>query len=177
MWASVLLSAGWLQNMAFLVKWTTGPMVYVLWFRVISKTINKFSNDIIQYAPPASQIKSVEIIPKPVNGYNNFTISKSKPVDAEITEISPDIAVCPDCLQDLETDPERIDYPFINCTNCGPRFTIIEDTSLRPAFNHNEEFPDVQHCQSEYNDILDRRFHAQPIACNSCGPELHLPGL
>lgn len=135
------------------------------------KTINRFRNDIILNAPPASQIKSVKINPKPVNGYVNFMIAKSKPADAEITEISPDIAVCPDCLHDLETDPERIDYPFINCTNCGPRFTIIEEIPYDRPLTTMKNFRMCRHCQSEYNDILDRRFHAQPIACNSCGPE------
>lgn len=135
------------------------------------KTINRFSNDIIQNAPPASQIKSLEINPKDVNGYVDFKITKSKPVDAEITEISPDIALCPDCLLDLETDPERIDYPFINCTNCGPRFTIIEELPYDRPLTTMKNFRMCQHCQSEYNDILNRRFHAQPIACNSCGPE------
>jgi len=90
------------------------------------KTIDRFSNDILQNAPPASQIKSIEINATQFSGYDSFKIAASKTVDNKITEVSPDIAVCNDCLEDMEKDPERIDYPFINCTNCGPRFTIIE---------------------------------------------------
>ena len=90
------------------------------------RTVDKFCNDILGNAPLASQIKSIEINPKTIEGYNSFSIVKSKIVDDLITEISPDIAICAECLEDLDTDPQRINYPLINCTNCGPRFSIIE---------------------------------------------------
>ena len=134
------------------------------------KTIDRFSNDILQYAPPASKIKSIEIKAIQINGYNSFKIGRSKTIDNQITEISPDIAVCNDCLEDMENDPERIDYPFVNCTNCGPRFTIIEGLPYDRPKTTMKSFSMCENCNSEYNDILDRRFHAQPIACNSCGP-------
>ncbi len=134
------------------------------------KTIDRFSNDILQQAPPASQIKSIEINSTQLSGYNSFKIAGSKTIDNQITEISPDIAVCNDCLQDLEKDPKRVDYPFVNCTNCGPRFTIIEGLPYDRPKTTMESFKMCKNCNSEYNDILDRRFHAQPIACNSCGP-------
>ena len=137
------------------------------------KTIDRFSNDILENAPPASQIKSIEVNPKPVDGYDNFSIVGSKIIDNQITEISPDIAVCPDCLNDLSSDHRRIDYPFINCTNCGPRFTIIEGLPYDRTKTTMKDFKMCDRCDSEYNNILDRRFHAQPIACNSCGPEYH----
>ena len=70
----------------------------------------------------------------------------------------------------MESDPERIDYPFVNCTNCGPRFTIIEGLPYDRPKTTMKNFRMCENCNSEYNDILDRRFHAQPIACNSCGP-------
>jgi len=79
------------------------------------KSIDKFSNDILQLAPPASQIKSIEINQVMINGYDCFKISASKTIDNQITEVSPDIAVCDECLKDMEKDPARIDYPFINC--------------------------------------------------------------
>jgi hydrogenase maturation protein HypF len=134
------------------------------------KTIDLFGNDILQNAPPASKIKSIKISPRQINGYNTFKISESKTVDNQITEISPDIAVCNDCLEDLENDPERIDYPFVNCTNCGPRFSIIEGLPYDRPKTTMKNFRMCDNCTSEYNNILDRRFHAQPIACNSCGP-------
>ncbi|MCK7535787.1 MAG: hypothetical protein MZV63_34765 [Marinilabiliales bacterium] len=91
-----------------------------------------------------------------------------------ITEVSPDIAVCEECLADLACmTPERIDYPFINCTNCGPRFTIIKALPYDRANTTMDPFGMCHRCAAEYNDILDRRFHAQPVACNSCGPEYY----
>ncbi|MCJ7448810.1 MAG: carbamoyltransferase HypF [Bacteroidales bacterium] len=134
------------------------------------KTIDRFSNDILQNAPPASQIKSIEINLTYFTGYDSFKITGSKTINNQITEISPDIAVCEECLNDLGKDPERIDYPFINCTNCGPRFTIIEGLPYDRPTTAMKNFRMCRNCNSEYNDILNRRFHAQPIACNSCGP-------
>ena len=134
------------------------------------KTIDRFSNDILQLAPPASQIKSIEINQADIPVFEDFKITGSKIHDNQITEISPDIAVCPECLDDLEKDPSRIDYPFVNCTNCGPRFTIIERLPYDRPKTTMKSFRMCSKCKSEYNDILDRRFHAQPIACNSCGP-------
>ena len=134
------------------------------------KNITDFCDDIIKNAPPASQIKSIERKQKPVNGYRKFNISASKNAENQITEISPDIAICADCLDDLDHDPERIDYPFINCTNCGPRFTIIEDLPYDRDKTSMKNFKMCANCSSEYNDILNRRFHAQPVACNKCGP-------
>ena len=134
------------------------------------KTVDLFGDDILQYAPPASQIKSLEIRSAQIDNYNNFRITSSKTIENQITEISPDIAVCADCLEDMESDPERIDYPFVNCTNCGPRFTIIEGLPYDRPKTTMKSFRKCGNCDNEYNNILDRRFHAQPIACNSCGP-------
>jgi hydrogenase maturation protein HypF len=134
------------------------------------KTIDQFSNDILLYAPPVSKIKSIEIKPAQINVFSSFKIVSSKAIDNQITEISPDIAVCNDCLEDMVNDPERIDYPFVNCTNCGPRFTIIEGLPYDRPKTSMKSFRMCKNCKSEYNDILNRRFHAQPIACNSCGP-------
>lgn len=134
------------------------------------RTIDKFSKDILQFAPPASKIKSFEIKPVQINGYNSFKIVRSKSIDNKITEISPDIAVCSDCLTDMGNDPERIDYPFVNCTNCGPRFSIIEGLPYDRPMTSMKSFTMCENCNSEYNNIQNRRFHAQPIACNSCGP-------
>ena len=134
------------------------------------KSINKFSNDIIQLAPPASHIKSIDISQVMLNGYDSFRISQSKIINNHITEVSPDIAICDECLDDMENDPARIDYPFVNCTNCGPRFTIIEQLPYDRPGTTMKSFTMCPKCKSEYENMLDRRFHAQPIACNSCGP-------
>lgn len=134
------------------------------------KEIAGFCEDIIKNAPPASQIKSIEKKQKKVNGYRKFSITTSKNSDNQITEISPDIAVCEDCLHDLDHDRERVNYPFINCTNCGPRFSIIEELPYDRDKTSMKDFKMCNDCSTEYNDILDRRFHAQPVACNKCGP-------
>ena len=133
-------------------------------------TASSFGREVLINAPPASQIKSIEINKTSVNGYNSFRITKSERINDRITEISPDIAVCDECLSDMNNDPSRIDYPFINCTNCGPRFTIINDLPYDRHYTSMKSFPMCEKCYSEYNDVNDRRFHAQPIACNSCGP-------
>lgn len=137
------------------------------------KKIDSLCNDILQHAPPASKIKSIEINPVRINGFDSFKIAGSKTIDNQITEISPDIAVCDDCLKDLERDRERINYPFVNCTNCGPRFSIIEGLPYDRSKTTMKSFIMCENCNSEFSDILDRRFHAQPIACNSCGPVYH----
>jgi hydrogenase maturation protein HypF len=134
------------------------------------KTIEKFSNDILKYAPPASRIKSLEVKPKPFFGFEKFNISPSRVIDEQITEVSPDIAVCDECLTDMSSDSGRIDYPLINCTNCGPRFSIIRTLPYDRPGTTMDEFIMCGKCRSEYNDIFDRRFHAQPVACNECGP-------
>jgi hydrogenase maturation protein HypF len=137
------------------------------------KTIDQFGNDILQHAPPASKIKSIDIKATQINAYSDFSIVSSKTTEDHITEISPDIAVCNDCLEDIDSDPDRMNYPFVNCTNCGPRFTIIEGLPYDRQKTTMKSFIMCINCDEEYNDILDRRFHAQPIACNSCGPVYH----
>ena len=89
----------------------------------------------------------------------------------KVTEISPDIAICSDCIEDMKSQSHRINYPFINCTNCGPRFSIIQDLPYDREKTTMSKFPMCDVCKGEYEDILDRRFHAQPVACSQCGPE------
>ncbi|NTW32277.1 MAG: carbamoyltransferase HypF, partial [Bacteroidetes bacterium] len=134
------------------------------------ETVDKFVELLYNTAPPASNIESVNIETSDFSGFRNFEIVKSKNTSDAVTEISPDIAVCADCLHDLKTQKHRIDYPFINCTNCGPRFTIIKELPYDRVKTTMNEFPMCSTCNNEYTDISDRRFHAQPIACNDCGP-------
>lgn len=135
------------------------------------KSVEAFRRDILENAPPASSIRSIEVSKQKINGYDTFSISESKNFDDRITEISPDIAVCSECLEDMSKDHGRIDYPFVNCTNCGPRFTIVTGLPYDRSKTTMLKFSMCMKCASEYNNIFDRRFHAQPIACNSCGPK------
>lgn len=138
------------------------------------ETVGHFITDLREMAPPAANIKSVVVRKTETRSYSNFTITSSRDCDESITEISPDIAVCDDCLVDLQSDPGRIDYPFVNCTNCGPRFTIIKALPYDRVATTMAPFVMCSRCLAEYNDMSDRRFHAQPVACNSCGPEYTL---
>ncbi|MRR21002.1 carbamoyltransferase HypF, partial [bacterium] len=133
-------------------------------------TAEKFMGDIRALAPPAANIKSVEARKTEIRSYSDFTITPSRDNEETVTEVSPDIALCEECLADLESDPRRIDYPFINCTNCGPRFTIIKALPYDRALTTMAPFGMCHNCAAEYSNISDRRFHAQPVACNICGP-------
>jgi len=125
-------------------------------------------------APPASQIDSVVVSEIEWQRFSDFSIVKSTDISDNITDVSPDIAVCGDCLDDMKTQPHRLAYPFINCTNCGPRFTIIRDLPYDRVKTTMDVFEMCSVCKAEYTHILDRRFHAQPVACNTCGPEYTL---
>ena len=134
----------------------------------------QFIRDIATKAPPASGIENIEQEEIIYNGFDSFFIKKSTDDLQGITEISPDIAVCSDCLDDLKNQPSRINYPFTNCTNCGPRFTIIKDLPYDRHKTTMDVFEMCPDCRKEYTDVLDRRFHAQPVACNHCGPKYEL---
>ena len=140
-----------------------------------SVELQQFLEAIEGQAPAASVIRSVDSTPAPPGNYSRFIIKKSEDTSEEVTDISPDIAVCEECLEDMKQQKHRLDYPFINCTNCGPRFTIISDLPYDREKTTMKVFPMCETCASEYKDILDRRFHAQPVACNVCGPhyEMH----
>ena len=134
------------------------------------ETVVQFIDDIRALAPPAANIKSVEVRKTETRSYSDFTITSSRDYEESITEVSPDIAVCDECLADLVSDPGRIDYPFVNCTNCGPRFTIIKALPYDRVATTMAPFGMCHRCAAEYHDMSDRRFHAQPVACNNCGP-------
>lgn len=136
--------------------------------------IERFLNDITLKAPPAAMINTVDASPAQPQDHAAFIITKSSDDNQGVTEISPDIAVCDDCLDDMKRQPHRIGYPFTNCTNCGPRFTIIKDLPYDRDKTTMGVFEMCPQCRSEYSDVLDRRFHAQPVACNHCGPEYTL---
>lgn len=132
--------------------------------------VNEFIENLKLSNPPASEIQSIRVEEVKWHEYNGFKILKSRNVSDQITLISPDIAVCNDCLHDMESQPNRRDYPFTNCTNCGPRFTIVRDLPYDRSNTTMEPFEMCDSCKAEYEDVLDRRFHAQPVACKKCGP-------
>lgn len=108
-----------------------------------------------------------------VGGEPVFSITPSRPGSYEITQVSPDIAVCPACLEDRRKQPHRLQYPFINCTHCGPRFSIVRDLPYDRERTTMAAFEMCPVCRREYVAVTDRRFHAQPVACNQCGPSYY----
>ena len=130
----------------------------------------KFKQSILDHAPAAANIESLRMMPTSPEVLEGFAIKSSGDVSGSITEIGPDIAVCPDCLSDLKQQPNRINYPFINCTHCGPRFTIIRDLPYDRPRTTMDAFAMCPECRAEYENVHDRRFHAQPVACKHCGP-------
>ena len=138
-----------------------------------SGAIRAFLEELPQAAPPLAVIEEILCREIPVRGFTDFTIIGSERQAERNTLISPDISICPDCMRELR-DPEdrRFGFPFINCTNCGPRFTIIEDVPYDRPKTSMKDFPMCPACEREYHDIENRRYHAQPDCCPACGPEI-----
>jgi hydrogenase maturation protein HypF len=140
-------------------------------------SILAFYRSIETNKPPAASIDSVKIKYLKKNfKYTGFSISASKP-SAELKAVPPDLAICPDCLSELFDKKDRRHlYPFINCTNCGPRFTIILDTPYDRKNTTMNDFRMCPDCAAEYENIKNRRYHAEPNACPVCGPAVFLKG-
>ncbi len=124
--------------------------------------------------PPAlakiDQVLSTSVQPE---NFTEFTILPSLAEEGQFVPISPDMSICPDCQRELfDPSNHRYRYPFINCTNCGPRFSIIRDIPYDRPKTTMAGFKMCPTCEKEYHDPLDRRFHAQPIACDDCGPQI-----
>ena len=140
--------------------------------------LDAFVAALSEHAPAAARVERVDIADLGPGGWSaageqGFRIVASQDQTAHTTLVSPDIATCDDCLREL-FDPadRRYHYPFINCTNCGPRFTIIRSLPYDRAATSMDCFPMCPKCAAEYADPLDRRFHAQPDACFDCGPHI-----
>ncbi len=137
--------------------------------------LSAFERDLTTEAPVLARIESVESSSAEPAQAAGFEIRTSERDPGESTLICPDVAICPDCLAEfLDPSDRRYRYPFINCTNCGPRFSIIEGTPYDRPATSMRVFRMCERCQAEYDDPLDRRFHAQPNACPECGPALEL---
>lgn len=138
--------------------------------------VQDFLKELPQKAPCHSKIESIDTTKQPLENWNSFTIQESKS-GIHQTLISPDMAPCQDCVNEM-LDPKnrRFGYPFINCTNCGPRYTIVKDIPYDRKNTTMKEFTMCSLCQQEYEDLQDRRYHAQPNACANCGPTLFYQG-
>ncbi len=137
--------------------------------------LTRFREALTAELPPLARIDHLEASRRPPNGFKRFDILASMPEEGAFQPISPDMAICPDCLRELFNPADRrYRYPFINCTHCGPRYTIIRDIPYDRPLTTMAGFPLCEQCASEYRNPLDRRFHAQPIACPECGPHLWL---
>ena len=137
--------------------------------------IDHFYGELKTDAPPLARIEYTSIDYLPPHGYTKFEIRPSISQTGKYALISPDIATCSDCLTEIMDPADRRHYyPFTNCTNCGPRFTIIEDIPYDRPLTTMRNFKMCPECQAEYDDPGNRRFHAQPNACPICGPRLEL---
>jgi len=158
--------AGFVQNTSFGVE---------LEVQGLPDEVGAFFQALNQEAPPLAYISKVDTFPSASNGEKEFVIRTSSGLEARTALISPDVAVCQDCLAEmLDPSDRRYLYPFINCTNCGPRYTIIEDIPYDRHKTSMRVFSMCPRCEAEYHDPSNRRFHAQPNACPICGPRVSL---
>lgn len=141
-------------------------------------SLQGFVTAIQSNAPRLARINEVTVVESVFTGYEDFTIIPSERTGKSSLVIPVDSAVCPDCLREMR-DPNhfRYQYPFINCTQCGPRYTIIDSLPYDRPFTSMKEFEMCQVCEAEYNDPLNRRHHAQPISCDACGPKVTLASI
>ena len=135
--------------------------------------LNHFLNELTTRPPLLARIDQIDSTNIPFEIIKGFSINTSQADVGQFLPVSPDMSICPDCLKEL-FDPKdrRYRYPFINCTNCGPRFSIVRDIPYDRPLTTMAAFPLCPTCEKEYNDPSNRRFHAQPVACPDCGPRL-----
>ena len=140
-----------------------------------SQSLDRFLDELADSPPPLARIDELRWSSRPARGDPSFRIEPSERDDASPIFISPDVATCDDCLAEL-FDPRdrRYRYPFLNCTNCGPRLTIITGSPYDRERTSMASFAMCPACRAEYDDPGNRRFHAQPTACPACGPRLRL---
>jgi len=141
----------------------------------LEASVQAFIRDITAKAPPLAVIERIESNLLPPVGYRSFIIESSQNSDVGFVLVSPDICTCQDCLREVfDPSDRRFLYPFTNCTNCGPRFTIIQDIPYDRPKTTMKAFAMCPSCEAEYHDPSNRRFHAQPNACPQCGPRVWL---
>lgn len=155
---------GWIRNLS------SGVEIHV---NGSARDIDLFIKQVKINPPPLAKVDHFEVFDTPLDASTTFEILASIPTEGDFVPISPDLATCPDCLKELQ-DPKdrRYRYPFINCTNCGPRFTIIKDIPYDRPKTTMSAFEMCSQCKAEYENPTNRRYHAQPTACPTCGPHV-----
>ncbi|MGA9473717.1 MAG: carbamoyltransferase HypF [Terriglobales bacterium] len=140
--------------------------------------LQAFVRDLKAQPPPAANIAEIDVQPAELVGLREFTIRTSQRKERPTVRISPDLPVCDDCLKELfNPADQRYWYPYINCTNCGPRYTVVRALPYDRANTTMKDWPLDDYCTAEYSDPGNRRFHAQPVACSACGPCFYLQPL
>jgi hydrogenase maturation protein HypF len=136
--------------------------------------LQAFLDELKAQPPAAASIVTVRVLPVEATGFREFLILTSKHESKPTVRISPDLPVCEACLRELfDTRNRRYLYPYINCTNCGPRYTVIRSLPYDRANTTMAQWPLDSYCAGEYEDPANRRFHAQPVACPKCGPHYY----
>lgn len=135
--------------------------------------LNELLKELKNNPPPLSRIENITVTEKQLMNYDKFFIKASEEKEEKITLVSPDMSICSQCRDDIfDKNNRRYRYPFTNCTNCGPRFTIIKSIPYDRIKTTMSKFPMCGDCTNEYTDPTNRRFHAQPNACDKCGPHV-----
>ena len=141
--------------------------------KAVAIFLEQFQRRIQTEKPSIAIVQSIESSFLDAIGYDTFEICESEERGNKTAFILPDIATCADCLREIfDLNNRRFRYPFTNCTNCGPRFSIVEALPYDRSNTSMKKFAMCHECEAEYHDPLDRRFHAQPNACPKCGPHL-----
>ncbi len=161
--ASDLGMNGWVENR------NTGVVVVL---NGSEEEILHFREKVLELAPAAASIESVEYGEIKREAMAGFEIRDSSDVSDSITEISPDIAVCQECLEDMKSQEHRIGYPLINCTHCGPRFSIVRELPYDRQHTSMEVFEMCPLCRTEYQNIRDRRFKPNRLPVTIAGPHI-----
>jgi len=138
-------------------------------------SVDNFINTLKKDPPPLAIIDSIDIKEKQLQEYTSFEIIESKNTSNKSTIISPDMSICDDCIEDINNEDNfRFEYGLTNCTNCGPRYSIIETVPYDRCNTSMKNFTMCMTCEEEYLNPLDRRYHAQPVSCETCGPKIAL---
>ena len=166
--AASLELSGWVNNTADgVVVEVEGP----------AGAVDEFLRRLEAEAPPLARITSVQTQERPPTGERGFRIIESEAGRRPTALIPPDVALCADCAREIgDPNDRRFGYPFTNCTNCGPRFTIVRGIPYDRPQTTMAAFEMCEDCAREYGDPRDRRFHAEPVACPRCGPEVQVAG-